>query len=159
MSVTHARLHSSNSYISENKNEYLTIFWIYILEICCLQKIWRMHISRHVEFFITVQHIKHKYCENGDSNDLEACGMKLCCFWFHSDVKFLTRSLYSGERQWPTWASCYGDIQLSLYMGIFLKIGTLQPLEKVQILPFLCKRAKPQRVTWWKLSYGKWKVR
>ena len=28
------------------------------------------------------------------------------CFWFHSDVKFLTRSLYSGERQWPTWASC-----------------------------------------------------
>ena len=40
------------------------------------------------------------------SNDLEACGMKLCCFWFHSDVKFLTRSLYSGERQWPTWASC-----------------------------------------------------
>ena len=40
------------------------------------------------------------------SNDLEACGMKLCCFWFHSDVKFMTRSLYSGERQWPTWASC-----------------------------------------------------
>ena len=44
------------------------------------------------------------------SNDLEACGMKLCCFWFHSDVKFLTRSLYSGERQWPTWASCFGVI-------------------------------------------------
>ena len=41
------------------------------------------------------------------SNDLEACGMMLCCFWFHSDVKFLTRSLYSGERQWPTWASCF----------------------------------------------------
>ena len=41
------------------------------------------------------------------SNDFEACGMKLCCFCFHSDVKFLTRSLYSGERQWPTWASCY----------------------------------------------------
>ena len=39
------------------------------------------------------------------SNDLEACGMKICCFWFHSDVKFLTRSLYSGERQWPAWAS------------------------------------------------------
>ena len=45
------------------------------------------------------------------SNDLEACGMKLCCFWFHSDVKFLTRSLYSGERQWPTWASCFSSIQ------------------------------------------------
>ena len=41
------------------------------------------------------------------SNDLEACGMKLCCFWFHSDVKFLMCSLYSGERQWPTWASCF----------------------------------------------------
>ena len=41
------------------------------------------------------------------SNDLEACWMKFCCFWFHSDVKFLTRSLYSGERQWLTWASCY----------------------------------------------------
>ena len=41
----------------------------------------------------------------------------------------------------------YGDIQLSLYMGIFLKIDTLQPMEKVQILPFLCMRAKPQRVT------------
>ena len=41
------------------------------------------------------------------SNDLEACGMKLCCFWFHSDVKFLMRSLYSGERQWHTWASCF----------------------------------------------------
>ena len=22
------------------------------------------------------------------SNDLEACGMKCCCFWFHSEVKF-----------------------------------------------------------------------
>ena len=31
----------------------------------------------------------------------------------------------------------YGDIKLSLYMGIFLKIDTLQPMEKVQILPFL----------------------
>ena len=41
----------------------------------------------------------------------------------------------------------YGDIQLSLYMGIFLKIDRLQPMEKVQILPFLCKRVKPQRVT------------
>ena len=41
----------------------------------------------------------------------------------------------------------YGDIQLSLYMGIFLKIDTLQPMENVQILPFFCKRAKPQRVT------------
>ena len=40
------------------------------------------------------------------SNYLEACGMKLFCFSFHSDVKFLTRSLYSGERQLPTWASC-----------------------------------------------------
>ena len=45
------------------------------------------------------------------SNDLEACGMKVCCFWFHSDVKFLTRSLYSGERQWPTWASCLSSLQ------------------------------------------------
>ena len=26
-----------------------------------------MHISRHVEFFITVQHIEHKYCENGEN--------------------------------------------------------------------------------------------
>ena len=25
------------------------------------------------------------------SNDLEACEMKCCCFWFHSEVKFLTR--------------------------------------------------------------------
>ena len=25
------------------------------------------------------------------SNDLEACGKKCCYFWFHSDVKFLTR--------------------------------------------------------------------
>ena len=24
------------------------------------------------------------------SNDLEACVMKCCCFWFHSVVKFLT---------------------------------------------------------------------
>ena len=24
------------------------------------------------------------------SNDLEAFGMKCCCFWFHSEVKFLT---------------------------------------------------------------------
>ena len=24
-------------------------------------------------------------------NDLEACGMKCCSFWFHSEVKFLTR--------------------------------------------------------------------
>ena len=35
------------------------------------------------------------------SDDLEAFGMKCCSFWFHSEVKFLTRSLYSGERQWP----------------------------------------------------------
>ena len=26
-----------------------------------------------------------------DSNDLEACGRKCCYFWFHSEVKFLTR--------------------------------------------------------------------
>ena len=25
------------------------------------------------------------------SNDLEACAMKNCYFWFHSEVKFLTR--------------------------------------------------------------------
>ena len=25
------------------------------------------------------------------SNDLEACGMLYCYFWFHSKVKFLTR--------------------------------------------------------------------
>ena len=31
----------------------------------------------------------------------------------------------------------YGDIQLSLYMGIFLKIDTLQPMEKVQKIAFL----------------------
>ena len=24
------------------------------------------------------------------SNDLEACVMKCCCFWFHSVIKFLT---------------------------------------------------------------------
>ena len=24
-------------------------------------------------------------------NDLEACGKKCCYFWFHSEVKFLTR--------------------------------------------------------------------
>ena len=26
-----------------------------------------------------------------DSNELEACGKKCCYFWFHSEVKFLTR--------------------------------------------------------------------
>ena len=26
-----------------------------------------------------------------DSNDLESCGKKCCYFWFHSEVKFLTR--------------------------------------------------------------------
>ena len=26
-----------------------------------------------------------------DSNDVEACGKKCCYFWFHSEVKFLTR--------------------------------------------------------------------
>ena len=26
-----------------------------------------------------------------DSNDLEACGKYCCYFWFHSEVKFLTR--------------------------------------------------------------------
>ena len=26
-----------------------------------------------------------------DSDDLEACGKKWCYFWFHSEVKFLTR--------------------------------------------------------------------
>ena len=26
-----------------------------------------------------------------DSNDLEVCGKKCCYFWFHSEVKFLTR--------------------------------------------------------------------
>ena len=26
-----------------------------------------------------------------DSNDLEACGKKCCYFWFHCEVKFLTR--------------------------------------------------------------------
>ena len=26
-----------------------------------------------------------------DSNDLEACEKKSCYFWFHSEVKFLTR--------------------------------------------------------------------
>ena len=25
------------------------------------------------------------------SNDLEACGMKYCHYWFHSEVRFLTR--------------------------------------------------------------------
>ena len=28
-----------------------------------------------------------------NSNDLEACGKKCCYFWFHSEVKFLTRFL------------------------------------------------------------------
>ena len=26
-----------------------------------------------------------------ESNDLEACGKRGCYFWFHSEVKFLTR--------------------------------------------------------------------
>ena len=26
-----------------------------------------------------------------DSTELEACGKKCCYFWFHSEVKFLTR--------------------------------------------------------------------
>ena len=30
-----------------------------------------------------------------ESNDLEACGKKYCYFWFHSEVKFLTRLLAS----------------------------------------------------------------
>ena len=29
-----------------------------------------------------------------DSNDLEACGKKCCYFWFHSEVKFLTRRVF-----------------------------------------------------------------
>ena len=28
------------------------------------------------------------------SNDLEACGMKFCNFWFHLEVKFLMHILY-----------------------------------------------------------------
>ena len=39
------------------------------------------------------------------SNDLEACGMKLCCFWFHSDVKSDAFIVL----RWATvalWASC-----------------------------------------------------
>ena len=28
------------------------------------------------------------------NNDLEACGMKCCYFWFHSEAKILTRFLY-----------------------------------------------------------------
>ena len=30
-----------------------------------------------------------------DSNDLETCGKKCCYFWFHYEVKFLTRFLTS----------------------------------------------------------------
>ena len=36
-----------------------------------------------------------------DNNDLEACGMKCCYFLFHSEVKFVMHSSFSGERQWP----------------------------------------------------------
>ena len=56
-----------------------------------------------------VAHFKNFFSPEGYSNkvnrmhssDLETCRMKCCCFWFHSEVKFLKRWLYSGERQWP----------------------------------------------------------
>ena len=55
------------------------------------------------------------------SNDLEACVMKCCCFWFHSVVKFLTLgssllqkcSWYSGERLVPLWALVKGFFSAS----------------------------------------------
>ena len=53
-----------------------------------------MHISRHVEFFITVQHIEHKYCENGEwvfltplvsvdliNREKESSQIKILCFY------------------------------------------------------------------------------
>ena len=44
------------------------------------------------------------------NNDLEACWMKCSYFWFHSEVKFFMRSLFSGERQWPFWPLVTGKV-------------------------------------------------
>ena len=48
---------------------------------------------------------------------VEACGMNCCCFWFHSEVKFLTRSVYSGERHLP-----FGPLVYSNHIDICTKI-------------------------------------
>ena len=79
-------------------------------------------------------HLKKKNCFSAQKAtatnrmhryDLKACGMKLCCFWFHSDVKFLTRLLYSGERQWPAWASCFNPMPQNIYIYIYIYIYML----------------------------------
>ena len=100
------------------------------------------------------------------SNDLEACGMKLCCFWFHSDVKFLTRSLYSGERQWPTWASCYiRELHICLWKILTECFFILHKTNNEDNLPVLlwywlcwkrqtCRHLKPElKSCWWLLLY------
>ena len=45
-----------------------------------------------------------------DSNDLEACGKKCCYFWFHSEVKFLTRfwRLFGLRHFALFWCNFYG---------------------------------------------------
>ena len=53
----------------------------------------RSKISMHSTKFVFLRWIGKTKCI--------AMILKHCCFWFHSDVKFLTHSLYSGERQWP----------------------------------------------------------
>ena len=49
--------------------------------------------SRGVPFFkkLLLQTRMATATNQMDSNDLEACGKKCCYFWFHSEVKFLTR--------------------------------------------------------------------
>ena len=68
------------------------------------------------------------------SNDLEACGMKFCCFWFHSEVKFFTRSLYSGERQWP-----FGPLVLLIHFALFNVIWLRFLCSKENNLHLFCK--------------------
>ena len=49
------------------------------------------------------------------SNDLEACGMKCWYFLFHSEVNFVMRSLFSGERQWPLGPLVYDTFSEKLF--------------------------------------------
>ena len=61
VSVTHARVHSSNLDISKNKKNTLDF---YARDKLISENINNTHIQT-CEFFITVQDIKHKYCEKG----------------------------------------------------------------------------------------------
>ena len=83
------------------------ILWIPIRTHVLFTILW--HVPPRPTFNITIFYVPRDHSWSGPNkpnaygNDLEAIGMKCCYFWFHSKVKFLTRSLYSesGERQWP----------------------------------------------------------